>query len=278
MTEQNPFAPAPAVPEQHPAAPAPSVSKGRRALFAGLRWTAAVLVFAAVGSGVAYGLVRSERTDLPGLGTEDDGRWVYPALTKPTLAPGAPQPFAPDNKDGIHYAALYQLLLPAPAGSTPDPGLKQEKDQAVSADTFLEEYEPTVRPKMKQAFTDDGLRQIVARGWTMPDGTRTRVYLLRFHSSGFVDAFEGCGINMNINGVNRIEGDSTWSKARNAQSSPDLRDVSLFTEAEPAGDEQVAAGCVRGGDLQAVVLQTRKGHVASVPFHQTVILQDQLLH
>ncbi|MFI1453198.1 hypothetical protein [Streptomyces roseus] len=29
----------------------------------------------------------------------------------------------------------------------------------------------------------EGLRQIAARGWTTPDGTRTRVYLLRFHAA-----------------------------------------------------------------------------------------------
>ncbi|MEU9036299.1 hypothetical protein AB0D45_15535 [Streptomyces sp. NPDC048352] len=276
MTEQTTAVPettgAPAV------TPAPPAPKGRRGLRALLRWTAAVLAFAAAGTGAAYGITRAERSDLPGLSTRDDGRWTYPAVAKPTLAPGAAQPFAPDNKDGIHYAALTQLLLPAPEGSAPDTGLKLEKDQAVTVDTFLEEYEPTVRAKMKQGFTDDGLRQIAARGWTMPDGTRTRVYLLRFHSSGFVDAFEGCGINMNLNGINRIEGDSDWSKAKNEQDPPDLADVSLFTEAAPVGDEDLKAGCVKGGDIQAVVLQTRRGKVAAVPFHQTVILQDQLLH
>ncbi|MFF5705990.1 hypothetical protein ACFY7H_26450 [Streptomyces sp. NPDC012794] len=258
--------------------PAPPAPQERRKLFAALRWNAAVLTFAAAGTGAAYGITQAERTDLPGLSTRNDGRWAYPALAKPTLPPGAAQPFAMDNKDGIHYAALPQLLLPAPGGSTPDTGLKLEKDQAVSVDTFLEEYEPTTRPKMKQGFTDDGLRQIAARGWTMPDGTRTRIYLLRFHSSGFVDAFEGCGIKMNLNGVNRIEGDSDWSKVKNDQNPPDLADVSLFAEAAPVGDEDLKAGCVKGGDVQAVVLQTRKGKVAAVPFHQTVMLQDQLLH
>lgn len=273
MTEQNTTGSAPEAPE----ATEPAAPKDRRRLFAFLRWTAAVLAFGVAGTGVAYGIVQPERTDIPGLSTKDDGRWVYPALTKPTLVPGAAQPFAEDNEDGIHYASLQELLLPAPQGSRPDPGLKLEKDQAVSQDTFLEEYESTVRAKMKQGFTDDGLRQIIARGWLMPDGTRTRVYLLRFHSSGFVDAFEGCGIDMNVNGVNWMEGDTTWNKAKNSQSAPDLRDVSLLSEAHPAGDEQVKAGCVRSGDVQAVIIQSRKGEVATVPFHQTVILQSQLL-
>lgn len=92
----NPFA-APEV----PAAP-----KDRRKLFAALRWTAAVLVFAAVGTGVAYEVTQPVRTDIPGLSTKADGRWAYPALAKPTLPPGAALPFAKDNKDGIHYAAI----------------------------------------------------------------------------------------------------------------------------------------------------------------------------
>ncbi|WP_329381584.1 hypothetical protein OG625_17635 [Streptomyces sp. NBC_01351] len=255
--------------------PAP---KDRRKLFAFLRWTAAVTVFAVAGAGVAYGLMRPERTDVPGLSTKDDGRWVFPALAKPVLPPGAAQPFAEDNEDGIHYAAAAELLLPAPKGSTQDPALKLEKDSVVSPDTFLEEYESTARAKMKQAFVDDGLRQIVARGWVTPDGTRTRIYLLRFHASGFTDLFEGCGANMNVNGVNRIEGDDTWGKAKTSQPAPDLGDVSLFAEAKPVGDEQVKAGCIQAGDLQAVIFQTRKGEVATVPFHQTVILQNQLLH
>ncbi|OEJ33008.1 hypothetical protein [Streptomyces subrutilus] len=279
VAEPAPVAVAESAPVAEPEAPAvPAAPKDRRKLFAFLRWTAAVLVFGVAGTGVTYGMVQPERTDIPGLSTEDDGRWVYPALAKPTLVPGAAQPFAEDNENGIHFASLQELLLPAPQGSRPDPDLKLEKDQAVSPDTFLEEYESTVREKMKQGFADDGLRQIAGRGWLMPDGTRTRVYLLRFHSSGFVDAFQGCGIDMNVNGVNRMEGDTTWNKAKNAQSAPDLRDVSLLAEAHPAGEEQVKAGCVQSGDIQAVIFQTRKGTVETIPFHQAVILQEQLLH
>ncbi|MGW2982707.1 hypothetical protein [Streptomyces goshikiensis] len=291
MTEQNttgtpteptpptPEAPAPAPPAPAPEAPAPAAPapKDRRRLFAALRWTAAVVVFAAAGAACAYGIVRSDRTDVPGLSTRSDGRWDYPALVRPTPPPGAAVPFAADNADGIHYAGLTQLLLPAPRGAAPDAKLKLEKDSVVAVDTFLEEYEPTAREKMKQAFTDEGLRQIVGRGWTTPDGTRTRVYLLRFHSSGFVNAFTGCGRDMNLSGVNRIDADPDWSKAKLAQSAPDSNERQLFEEVPPVGDEQVKAGCIQSGDVQAVILQSRKDAVAAVPFHQTVILQNQLL-
>ncbi|MFE3993012.1 hypothetical protein ACFXPW_15220 [Streptomyces goshikiensis] len=269
-----PLAPAPETPALAAPAPAP---KDRRSVLAALRWTAAVVVFAAVGAACAYGIVRSDRTDVPGLSTRSDGRWDYPALVKPTPPPGAAVPFAADNADGIHYAGLTQLLLPAPRGAAPDPKLKLEKDSVVAVDTFLEEYEPTAREKMKQAFTDEGLRQIVGRGWTTPDGTRTRVYLLRFHSSGFVNAFTGCGRDMNLSGVNRIDADPDWSKAKLTQSAPDGNERQLFEEVPPVGDEQIKAGCIQSGDVQAVILQSRKDAVAAVPFHQTVILQNQLL-
>ncbi|MFB7467585.1 hypothetical protein ACFCZ1_29525 [Streptomyces sp. NPDC056224] len=281
-----PAAPAAQAPDPAPetAAPEPvqtpagsAAPKDRRTLYAVLRWTAAAVAFAGFGTGAAYAISQPARTDVPGLSTHDDGRWVYPALAKPPLPPGAPLPFAKDNPDGIHYAGLTELLLPAPKGSTPDAALKLEKDSVVSQETFLEEYDPTVREKLKQGFTDNGLRQIVARGWTTADGTRTRAYMLRFHSSGFADAFTGCGADMTLNGVKRIEADGDWAKAKASQSQPYLRGISVRKESAPFGDEQVRAACIQSGDIQAVILQTRKGEVAAVPLHQTVILQHQLL-
>ncbi|MFF4320534.1 hypothetical protein [Streptomyces sp. NPDC001568] len=280
-TDPSPPEPAPPAAPTAPAAAAspaaPAPPKDRRKLFTVLRRSAAVLVFAAAGAGAAYGVVQPERTDLPGLATLDDGRWAYPVLAKPTLPPGAPLPFAKDNEDGTHYAGLTQLLLPAPKGSVPDPGLKLEKDSVVTVDTLMEEYEGAAREKLKEGLAGNGLRQIVGRGWTMPDGTRTRVYLLRFHSSGFADAFAGCGADMNLSGVNRIEADAVWGKAKVDQKAPDTTGVTVMEESAPIGDEQVRAACVQSGDVQAVILQTRKGEVPAVPLHQTVILQHQLL-
>ncbi|MFJ7270664.1 hypothetical protein ACIQV3_29165 [Streptomyces sp. NPDC099050] len=278
----NPFA-APQAPEV-PAAP-----KDRRKLFAALRWTAAVLVFAAVGTGVAYQVTQPERTDIPGLSTKADGRLDYPALERPALPAGAALPFAEDNPLGIHYAGLTQLLLPPPTGSKPDSTLKLEKDEVVTVDTFLAEYVDTFRGKMKAELANEGLRQIVARGWTTPDGTRTRVYLLRFHSPEFVSAFKGCEVSMGLNGALVLEADPVWRGVRSSQRSElqshgngpitqgSTSAVTLYQEAKPTGDDQTKLACIQSGDIQALVLQTRKGEVASVPFHQTVILQHQLL-
>lgn len=276
MTEHTAAPECGAAPESTTEPPAPAAPAGRRTLFALLRWTAAVLVFGVAGTGVAYGITRLERTDVPGLATEGDGRLTFPPLVKPSLPAGAPLPFAEDNPDGVHYAGLSQLLLPPPDGSTPDAALPLEKDSKVSADTFLEEYEAQSREALRAKLATDGPREIVARGWTTPDGTRTRVYLLRHHSTEFVAAFGGCGAQDKMNGASDLPVDGDWTKAEGSRAVMD-NTVVVFKEGAPFGDEQTALGCVRSGDVQAVIVQTRKGEVAAVPFHQTVVLQSRLL-
>ncbi|MGW5851522.1 hypothetical protein ACWFQ8_26855 [Streptomyces sp. NPDC055254] len=277
------------VPDAAEPEPVPAAPKDRRKLFAALRWTAAVLVFAAAGAGAAYAVVQPERTEIPGLSTLPDGRWTYPELAKPELPAGAPLPGGPDNQDGTHYAALSSLLLPAPEGARPDDAVRADKDGKVAPDAFLEEYAPEDRPKLKEGFEYEGLRQITGRSWTMPDGTRSRVYLLRFHSSGFVDTFRGCGTNTRLTGADALSVDLSWSKAKTEQPGPvgssgfagsgtvSSGDVSVYEEGKPFGDEQVRFGCLQAGDVQAVIVQSRKGGLPAVPFHQTVILQGQLL-
>ncbi|MGW9372516.1 hypothetical protein ACWGVR_21135 [Streptomyces xanthophaeus] len=263
--------------------PAPAAArKGRRVLFAALRWTAAVLVFAGAGAGVAHTLLQSERTDLPGLSTQGDGRWSYPVLARPELPAGAPLPDGADNQDGTHFAALSALLLPAPEGAGADEGFKADQDGVVTPDAFLEEYVPDARAAMKDGFEYEGLRQITGRAWTMPDGTRTRIYLLRFHSSGFGDLFPGCAADTKLVGASVIGTDLDWSKAKGSQRNNladyiKVNDVTLFEEKKPHGDTQTRLGCLQAGDVQGVVIQSRKDGAPAVPFHQTVILQGQLL-
>ncbi len=128
MTEQQQTSVAalPAEPPEVPAEPAgpPAVRKDRRKLRAALRRTAAVVVFAVAGAGTAYGITRVERTDVPGLATESDGRWDYPLLTKPPLPSGSPGPQAESNPAGTHHADLRALLLPAPKGAEENRALR----------------------------------------------------------------------------------------------------------------------------------------------------------
>ncbi|MEU3775850.1 hypothetical protein AB0F11_22060 [Streptomyces sp. NPDC032472] len=266
----------------------PAEPKGsRRGLRAALRWTAALLVFGGVGAGVAFGVTRAERTDLPGLATRTDGRWAYPPLVIPKPPAGAPSAEGPENQTPTHYSALVGLVLPAPAGARPDEALKGNKDGELSPDVFLLEYAPDARKKIKQSLEWDGLRQITARGWTMPEGTRTRIYLLRFHSAGFVATFPGCNAGVRLEGVSALELDPAWSKAKITRPTGQgfagagtlsTSAISMYQETKPVlGEEQTKLGCLQMGDVQAVVIQSRKGEVATVPFHQTVILQSQLL-
>jgi hypothetical protein len=258
-----------------PPAPAP---KDRRILRAVLRWTAAVVVFSAVGAGTAYGIAGVERTDVPGLQTASDGRWDYPTLTKPPLPSGSPGPFADTNKAGSHYADLRQLVLPAPRGATVDKALAGTDGWLPTKD-FLARYEEKGdRDELAQRFTDYGLRHIAARGWTTPDGTRTAVYLLQFDTAAVLDEVVG-----------RIAPyDAPEYPLRGAADSvadEDFPDASLVTnvkrvayvESKPYGTEQTRQAYLTAGDVLALVVQSRRGGALTVPFRQTVTIQGQLL-
>ncbi|MFI5827730.1 hypothetical protein ACIA6C_10755 [Streptomyces sp. NPDC051578] len=265
-------APAPAEAAQPP-------HRERRTLRAALRWGAAVLAFAVAGTGTAYGLTSLERTDVPGLSTLGDGRWEYPVLAKPTLSAGAPLPAGRDNTDGRHYAPLRSLLLPAPAGSRPDPTVKADKAGVVSVDAFLEEYTPRDREKLRPVLEYEGLIQILVRAWTMPDGTRSRVYLLRFASSAAVGTFTGCTVNTSLNAAETVIPDPEWGKGEIDDETviPHNVNVSAYEEGKPYAEEQTRLGCLQAGDVQGVIVQSRKGGAAVVPFHQALVLQSQLL-
>ncbi|MCX5036936.1 MULTISPECIES: hypothetical protein [Streptomyces] len=295
MTEQTtPPAPAlPPVPDTPPPPPSPPVAepepapgkRDRRVLRAVLRWSTAVAVFAAVGSVTAYGVTRVERTDVPGLATESDGRWDYPALTAAPLPAGSPGPFAEENAAGAHYADLRDLVLPAPEGAKADKALRG-KDGWLPTDVFLREYRVEEdRDSLRRTLVDTGLRHIAARGWTTPDGTRTRIYLLHFDTAAVVDELQAVRIAPALNPAFGVRGEDLSVPA---ETFPDERlpdearfdDVryTFYVEPEPYGDEQVRQAYLGVGDVLAVVLQSRKGGARVVPFQQTVVLQTQLLH
>ncbi|MEV6617462.1 hypothetical protein AB0N31_27145 [Streptomyces sp. NPDC051051] len=261
-------------------APVPTPApKDRRVLRALLRWTAAVAVFAAVGAGSAYGIAGMERTDVPGLATESDGRWVYPTLTKPPLPSGSPGPFAETNPAGTHYADLRALLLPAPEGATEDKALRGSDGWLATKD-YLAEYEQEEhREELGQKLVDHGLRHIAARGWTTPDGTRTRVYLLQFDTAAVVDQLVASEAVAFAPPVHQVRG---AAEAEYDEGFPERAAVSEvqsipYAEAKPYGPEQVRFAHIAAGDVHALVVQSRKGAAAAVPFQQTVTLQSQLL-
>ncbi|MFJ7178242.1 hypothetical protein ACIQXA_17970 [Streptomyces massasporeus] len=271
----------PGVPEAPPAPPAPphNDSKARGALRAALRWTTAVAVFAAVGAATAYGLTRLERTDVPGLSTRSDGRWEYPVLTRAPLPSGSPGPFAESNGAGTHHADLRALLLPAPVGAEDDRTLRG-RDGWLARKDFLAEYAvKDDRAELGQRLTDHGLRHIAARGWSMPDGTRTRIHLLQFDTAAVVDALLGPYLapysapKFPLRGAATSANDETFPQEALVE---DVQRV-VYDEARPYGGEQVRHAYLAAGDILALVVQSREGGARAVPFQQTVTLQSQLL-
>ncbi|MFJ3815328.1 hypothetical protein [Streptomyces sp. NPDC090056] len=297
MTEQalTPAPPAPSVPASAPepvpapapepvpapeaasvSVPAPAPKRSRRPLLWGIvRWTAAVLVCGGVGAGTALGITALERTDVPGLATESDGRWDYPELALPALPEDAPRPWTEGNDGEIHHADLRELLLPAPAGATADPKLD---GGWTGLDSYLALLPEKDRAGVREYMADSALRHVAARGWTTPDGTTTRVHLLRFASVAFAEDFkdetmEGVSKTTRMPlGVEAAEIDASLQKIA-------VPYLSLYSyaETEPYGSEQTRWAYIQAGDTIGVVTQTRKGGTLTVPFQQTVALQAQLL-
>lgn len=272
----EPVAVVPPMPPLPPALPRPP-RRPRRILRAVARWTVAVLVLGGAGAGTAYEITSMERTDVPGLATESDGRWDYPRLSLPALPAGRPRPFNEENRAEIHYADLRELLLPAPAGATPD---KKLTGGWVSTGQFVSEYEEAYRAGVSATLRDGALRHIAARGWTMPDGTSSRVYLLQFNSTAFSNAFRfdrsiGATAGDPLVGVVATDLDESWKGSRKVADTT----AHVFEEAKPFGSAQVRQSYLVAGDTVALIVQSRKGSAGTprVPFHQTVILQNQLL-
>ncbi|MGA6173872.1 hypothetical protein ACPEIF_26920 [Streptomyces sp. NPDC012600] len=270
-----PTVPAPTEPTE-PTAPAPTAPP-RRVLRAVGRWTAAVLAFGVLGTGTAFGIASLERTDVPGLATEGDGRWAYPKLSLPALPAGSPRPFSTGNPAEIHHADLRDLLLPAPAGAVPD---KKLTGGWISTETFVAAYRPQNRASVAQLLKDAAPRHIAARGWTMPDGTVSRIYLVRFNSTAFAtrlidDLYVGSSAGTPLDRTEAMEFDGSWGSAN------DIENLSsfVFTEQAPFGAEHVRQAYTLAGDTVALIVHERPGkrEAEQVPFQQTVILQNQLL-
>lgn len=267
---------APALPDHPPAAPPPR--KDRRVLRAVLRWTAALAVFAAVGAGTAYGITGLDRTDVPGLATESDGRWPYPEISAAPLPPGSPGPLDPDNEAGTHHADLRALLLPAPDGATDDKALRGTGGW-LATQRFLTVFaEREDRQEIGQLLTDSGLRHIAARGWTTGDGTHTGVYLLQFDTALMAEDVLGELADYSTP-MHAARGAAAAEADDGYPADADISGITRFAydEVKPYGAAHVRQAYLGAGDVVALVVQSRKGRAAAVPFQQTVTLQSQLL-
>jgi hypothetical protein len=276
----QPGPPALPAPYAHPGPYAPPAPDGpapsRRVLRAAGRWTAAVAVFAVLGGAAAYAVTRPERTRIPGLATPTDGRWTFPALSLPKLPAGKPAALdGGHNPAGVHYASLRALLLPAPVASgartTGKPGT-ETVDRFVTS-TFTADDRHSERAEL----IEQGYRRLVSEAWAMPDGTRVTVRLVQFPSHGLASQYE-----------NIVQADAEFTGA----TSPSA-DNGLKTSRLPVGESRdlfaqkatkraggTRYGFVLAGDTVAVITQhapASAGPKAAVTFHQTVLLQAQLL-
>ncbi|MEU4279437.1 hypothetical protein AB0F57_31595 [Streptomyces tanashiensis] len=250
--------------------------KSRKPLLWGIvRWTAAVLVCGGVGAGTAMGITAMERADVPGLATESDGRWEYPRLALPALPEGALRPYSDGNDGEVHHADLRKLLLPAPAGATVDPKLK---GGWAGTDSYLALLEESDRGTVKEYLADSALRHVAARGWTTPDGTTTRIHLLRFSSVAFAEDFKD-EVTREVSKSSRLPLGVEAVKIDMSVQDVAVPDLSVYAyqEEKPYGPEQTRWAYIQAGDTFGVVTQTRKGGTLTVPFQQTVALQSQLL-
>ncbi|MGD9486012.1 hypothetical protein WDH52_22660 [Streptomyces sp. TRM70308] len=246
-----------------------------------LRWGSAALVCAALAGGVGYGLTLPERTDVPGLATEHDGRWDYPELTLPALPSGSPLPFEDANVARVHHADLRDLVLPAPRGAEAHEELPPLEGGWVDQGSFMDLFSSSaITADIDARLASDPPRHIAARGWVMPDGTRTSVHLLRFNTGAVAQSFE---VEMLRDGTQPWNALSDGAALRVDQewAALDARletvTITPYEEREPYGTEQSRMAYVLAGDTVGVVVQSGKGGAGDVPFQQTVILQAQLL-
>ncbi|PWI45794.1 hypothetical protein [Streptomyces sp. ICBB 8177] len=262
-----PAAEAAAAEAAHPEAPRPAAPRPpRRRLRAVLRWTAAVLVFAVAGGGSAYALTRAQRTDLPGLATPGDGRLAFPALT--AVGQGRVNP------GGHHLTDVRQLLLPAPEGAKPDPSFPG-RDAYLSASAYGKLYGSAATTETNR-LSENGCRRVAATAWTLPDGTRTQIYLLQFGSSGLASEYENEVItDATLADAPQSTVDGTVPGA--ADGVPPGTLINPYNEDDPSGPTHLRYAYIVSGDTVALVISAHKGSTAYVPFRQTVTLQAQLL-
>ncbi|WP_415949846.1 hypothetical protein [Streptomyces sp. KLOTTS4A1] len=250
-----------------PPPPKPSL-RDRRVLRAVARWSLAVLVCGGLGAGTAYGITAMDRGDVPGLATQADGRWEYPRLELPALPQGAPRPFSDANLGEIHHADLKDLILPAPEGARGDTGAEVVANQKF-ADLFAKYQRQTIAEGMREF----GVREVVTRSWIAADGTETRIYLVRFPSVGYADAFAdahpAAGRRPALEEALETKYDKHWEPLDGSK-------TQLYVYA--SDDEHARYGFLASGDTLGLVIQSKRGGAEVIPFHQTLVLQTQLLN
>ncbi|MGI5403960.1 hypothetical protein ACQEVG_31810 [Streptomyces sp. CA-135486] len=114
----------------------------------------------------------------------------------------------------------------------------------------------------------------------LPDATSTRIYLVRFRSGAFARAFNINHLGGDLNAtlpVNGVEDTAPMDESYPSEATVPSTEHVLYDEAAPRGPLHVRHAYITAGDTIALIIQSKKGTAAAVPFHQTVVLQNQLL-
>lgn len=256
----------------------PAPRRNRPWLRTALRWTTAVVVCAAVGTGTAFAVMAPRRTDIPGLKTPGDGRYVFPTLQLPALpksaatttAESAPTSSGASDDWRPHAADLRGLLLPAPSGAKPDssyPGLHSWYGTSAFAESF------TPSSGVATRLQDDGARHVAATAWTGPDGTRTEIYLVQFRSySTAEDLYQYlCGLSPVVAPGTLVDPEYVL---------PDISGGTDYTARAAdaqSGHPAARVTCLQNNEVAAVIVMTNPAKVNPVVSKQVASLEAELL-
>ena len=238
------------------------------------RWSLLGGLFLGVALVTAVGVMVPNRTDLPGLKTPADARYTFPALKLPALPPKEQGPNETGAATGtaVHFADLRQLLLPAPVGARADTSLPGAGGWYPTA-SYLAGF--SNRAILGGTLSEYGLRHIAATGWTMPDGTRTAIYLLGFRSPSSAQAV-----------YTYDSTDSTLLEAaavtadRTADAYPGFEGIAQVSFAQDAAgprQQAVRLAFLDEGDTEALVVLSNPRSVPLVDFEQVAVLQNEML-
>ncbi|MFB6891850.1 hypothetical protein ACFCX4_21380 [Kitasatospora sp. NPDC056327] len=301
-----PGSPAPgAAPDAPPADEERALRRTRRRK-AAVRWGAAAVVCALAGTGSALAVTARDRTDLPGLATENDGRYTFPALVLPPLPSGKAAP--KDNKNR-HAAELRHLLLPVPVeaggsrtpavfprpavtgsatggagqGASTGPGASGSPTATASApaagpdgadcNALAAEHKDPAR--LRALLLQYACRAATVREWTASDGTWTQIRLLSFGSSHeawpvFVALRDGEDPK-DTPGLGKVTPQG-WDEVYGVTLAA-RQTRTAHTGADPA----TRLAYLTAGDLVGVVTMTNPRGVSATAFRQVVTLQSDLL-
>lgn len=231
-----------------------------------VRWFGAIVLALAVGAGSAFAVIQPKRTDLPGLATASDGRYAFPALTLPTLAPGQADPGnTTANPGGQHLADIRKLLLPVPQGAVltkPQPG----DSGWVPENTMVELTTPT----MAETLATYGLRHTAGVSWKTSDGATTSIYLMQF-ADNEAAATAGPLYDSALSATANLPKTAKHTYTPSGSQVP----VTYFTRT--SGGTTTQYGYFTSGDTNVLIVFKAPKSVPLVPFEQELQLQSELL-